>query len=155
MDKIKFIRVIAALGLTMMMSSCVYDPYYYGPPPYHSGGTYYPYGYYYYPSLRVYFQYSTGFYFYISDGIWTRSRILPPHFRLHPRDRVHLKLKRDKPYLLNPQHVEKYRSRPNIKPTLDNDQYERDSHRKWYKEQKYNKQRKKVQEKKEKDKRRR
>lgn len=154
MNKTRYIRVIGALGL-MMVSSCIYDPYYYGPPPYYSSTAYYPYDYYYYPSVRVYFQYSTGFYFYISNGIWTRSRVLPPHFRLNARDRVLLRIKSDKPYQQNPQHVEKYRPRSDIKQTPGKDRYERETHRKVYKEQQIIKQRKTVKEKKDKDKRRR
>lgn len=139
MDKIKSIRVIGALGLTMMLSSCIYDPYYYDGPPYHSHESYYPYGYYYYPSVRVYFQYSTGLYFYHSDGLWRRSRVLPPHIRLHARDRVPLRIQSGKPYKQHRKHVEKYRPRPDLKPTRDHDRHERKSHRKWYKEQQYNK----------------
>lgn len=150
MDKAKYIRVIGALGLTMM-SSCFYDPYYYGASPYHHPhGTYYPYDYYYYPSVQVYFQYSTGFYFYISDGIWTRSRVLPPHFLLNSRDRVPLWIKSDKPYQQNLQHVEKYRPRPDIKQTPGKDRYERETLRKAHKEQLYYKQKKEFEEKKEK-----
>lgn len=140
----KSIRVVGAFGLTMMMSSCFYDPYYYdphyyGPPPYYAGGIYYPYGYYYYPGVSVYFQYSTGFYFYINDGIWIRSRILPAHFRLNVHDRVIIRSKSEKPYLQNKTHIEKYRPRPNLKPSPSADRYERESLRKTYKEQQYRK----------------
>ena len=139
MGGIKFIRVIGTISLTMMMSSCFYDPYYYAPPPYYSGDAYYPYGYYYYPNVSVYFQYSTGFYFYINDGIWTRNRILPPRFRLNVHDRVIIKSKSDKPYQDNKIHIDKYRPRPNIKPTPSSDRYERESLKKAYKEQLYRK----------------
>ena len=139
MGKIKFIRVIGAFSLTMMMSSCFYDPYYYGAPPYYAGGAYYPYGYYYYPNVGIYFQYSTGFYFYINDGIWIRSKILPPRFRLNVHDRVIVRTKSDKPYLQNKTHVEKYRPRPNLRPTPNADRYERESLRRTYKEQKLRK----------------
>ncbi len=152
MIKIKFIRVIGALGLTMMMSSCFYNPYFYDPyyhdvPPYYSHGTYYPYGYYYYPGVQVYFQYSTGFYFYLSNNVWIRSRILPPHFRLNIRDRVPLHIESDKPYLKNPLHRKKYHSRPGIKLTPDKDRHERESLHKRYKEQQYNKSKQKKQDK--------
>lgn len=158
MGKKKYIPVIGVLGLMLMTSSCFYDPYYYGPPSYDVGGTYYPYDYYYYPSVRVYFQYSTGFYFYISNGHWSRSRILPSHFRLTANERVFLRLKSDKPYKLNTKHAEKYRPRPKFKPTPGTDRNERASHLKWYKEQQnYKKQRsiKEQKEKRSKDKRRR
>ncbi len=155
MDKKIYIPVIGALGLMMTTSSCIYDPYYYGPPSYHVSGTFYPYGYYYYPSVQVYFQYSTGLYFYISNGQWINSRILPPRFRLNPSDRVFLRLKSNTPYQLNSQHIEKYRPRPNIKPTPRTDRNERASHLKWYKEQQVIKKKKSIEEKKSKDKRRR
>ncbi|MCK4865616.1 MAG: hypothetical protein KAT06_09305 [Gammaproteobacteria bacterium] len=135
----KSIRLVGALSLTMMMSSCFYDPYYYSPPPYHAGGIYYPHDYYYYPNVGVYFHYSTGFYFYINNGIWIRSRILPPRFRLNVYNRVIIRSKSDKPYLQNKTHVEKYRPRPNLKPTPGADRYERESLRKTYKEQQYRK----------------
>lgn len=137
MGKMKFIRVIGAFSLTMMMSSCFYDPYYHGAPPYYAGGGYYPYDYYYYPGVRVYFQYSTGFYFYINNGIWIRNRVLPPRFRLNVRDRVIIRSKSVKPYLQNKTHIDKYRPRPrpNLKPIPNADRHERESLRKIYKEQ--------------------
>lgn len=158
MDKTKYIRVVTVLGFMMMASSCVYDPYYHGQSPYYSDRAYYPYDYYYYPSARVYFQYSTGFYFFISDGIWVRNRTLPPHFRLNVRDRVPLRAKTDKPYLKNPQHTERFRPRPDLKSTPAIDRSERESLRRTYKEQLYKRQQKPVKEKKDKrdkDKRRR
>ena len=139
MGKIKFIRVIGAFSLTMMMSSCFYDPYYYGAPPYYAGGAYYPYDYYYYPNVGVYFNYSTGFYFYINDGIWIRNRILPARFKLNVHNRVIIRSKNTKPYLQNKTHIDKYRPRPSIKSTPSTDRYERESLRKTYKEQQYRK----------------
>jgi len=132
---IKPIRVIGTLCLTMMVSSCFYDPHYYNHPPYYSDGIYSPYDYYYYPSLSVYFQYSTGFYFYINDGIWIRSRVLPPRFRLSVHDRVIIHSKSDKPYLQNKTHIEKYRPRPRIKSSPNSDRYEREILQKTYKNQ--------------------
>jgi len=156
----KYIPAIGVLGLMLMTSSCFHDPYhhapyYYGPPAFHGGGTYYPYDYYYYPSVRVYFQYSSGFYFYISNGSWVRNRALPSHIRLNPRDRVFLRLKSDKPYQSNRQHIEKYRPRPKVKPTPNTDRKERTSHQKWYKEQQVYKKQQEKKEKKSKDKRHR
>ncbi len=157
----KYIPAIGVLSLMLMTSSCYHDPYYhasyyYGPPSsYHVVGTYYPYDYYYYPSVRVYFQYSSGFYFYISNGRWIRNRTLPPHVRLNPSDRVFLRLKSDKPYHSNRQHVEKYRPHPKVKPTPSTDRKERTSHQKWYKEQQVYKKQQEQKEKKSKDKRHR
>ena len=50
-------------GLSVILTGCVYDPFYYGPPP-HSHYSPYYYDYYFYPSVQVYFQFTTGYYFY-------------------------------------------------------------------------------------------
>lgn len=139
MRKIKFIRVVTTVALSMLMSSCFYDPYYYGPPSYYGGTIYHPYDYFYYPSVRVYFQYSTGLYFYLSNGIWISNKVLPPRFRLNPSDRVPLRIPSDKPYQFNSQHMDKYRPRPGIMPSPDRDRYERESLRRTYKERLLNK----------------
>ena len=139
MRKIKFVKVVSTIALSMLMSSCFYDPYYYGPPSYYGGTIYHPYDYFYYPSVRVYFQYSTGLYFYLSDGIWVSNRVLPPRFRLNPSDRIPLRIPSDKPYKFNPQHKDKYRLRPGIIPSPARDRYERESLRRTYKERLLNK----------------
>ena len=138
MGIIKSIRVAGAVGLSLLMSSCFYDPYYYGPPSYYGSTIYHPYDYFYYPSVSVYFQYSTGFYFYLSDGIWIRNRILPSRFRLNPSDRVPLRIESDKPYLFNSQHMEKFRPGPGLRPSPERDRYERDSLNRTYKERLFN-----------------
>lgn len=139
MGIIKSIRIAGAVGLSLLMSSCFYDPYYYGPPSYYGSAIYHPYDYFYYPSVRVYFQYSTGFYFYFLDGVWVRSKILPPRFRLNPSDRVPLRIPSDKPYLFNEQHIQKFNPRPDIRPSPDRDRYERDSLERTYRERLLNK----------------
>lgn len=42
----------------------------------------------YFPNANVYFSYSTGHYYYPSNRGWSRSRVLPPNFRVHPRERL-------------------------------------------------------------------
>jgi len=137
MDKLKQLRTIISWGLmTLLVTSCAYDPHYYGPPPKHPRPAYYyPYGYYYYPSVGIYFQYSTGFYYYPSGRIWIRTRVLPPRFRLHPSDRVHLHIESNKPYLYHNNHIKKYKPRPGYKPVPQKDRSERELHLKWHKEQ--------------------
>lgn len=41
----------------------------------------------YFPNANVYFSFSTGQYYYPSHGAWQHSRVLPPRFRIHPRER--------------------------------------------------------------------
>ena len=68
-----------------------------------------PWDYYYYPDIQVYFRYSTGYYYYYTDGTWLKSKILPPRYKLHHDRRVHLRIEDDRPYLHNREHVKKYR----------------------------------------------
>lgn len=111
----KLIRFfLISTGLAAALTACVYDPYYYPPSGRHYYPYYYPYyyDYYYYPGVRVYFQFSTGYYFYYSRNRWIRTRVLPPHIHLDPWDRVTLRLKSDKPYLKHKEHIHKYQPRP-------------------------------------------
>ena len=132
MRNIRSFRVIILSSIVvMLMNACVYGP----PVNHHRPAYYYPYGYYYYPSVSVYFHYSTGFYFYLSDGIWIRTRVLPPYIRLSQNDRIHLNIESDKPYLFHKQHTERFNPRPAYKPQPQIDKTERKSLQKWYKEQ--------------------
>jgi hypothetical protein len=125
MNILRFIKsFILSLGLVIGLSACVYDPYYSGAGPAHHSyfPYYYPfyYDYYFYPSVRVYFNFSTGHYYYPSGKRWIRSKILPPHIRLDSRERVTTRVEGDKPYLKHQQHIQKYqpsrkyRSNPQI-----------------------------------------
>jgi len=136
MVTLKQLRIVTSWGLmTLLLTSCVYGPPYSGSPPHSRPAYYYPYGYYYYPSLMIYFQYATGFYYYPSGRVWLRTRVLPPHFRLDSKERVHLDIKSDRPYLYHNNHIKKYKPRSEYKPVPKQDQSERDRHQKWYKEQ--------------------
>lgn len=110
---------VLTLGLLTGLSACVYDPYYHGPGP--ARHTYYPYfypfyyDYYFYPSVQVYFNFSTGFYYYLSGKRWIRTKALPPHIHLDPRERVKTRVEGEKPYLKNEQHLQQYKSRPNYR----------------------------------------
>ena len=107
----KLRTVVFSLGLVISLSACVYDPHVYGSAPQRYHPHYYPYhyDYYYYPGARVYFQFSTGLYFYLSNKRWIRARVLPRHIHLHPHDRIIIRVKSDKPYLKHREHVKKYR----------------------------------------------
>ena len=112
----KYRLLLPVIVLAASLSACVYDPYYHRPAPahHHYYPYYYPYyyDYYYYPSVQVYFQFSTGFYFYFSNHRWIKTRVLPPHIHLYPRERVTIRLDGDKPYLKHHEHVKKYRPLP-------------------------------------------
>ncbi|MCW9032044.1 MAG: hypothetical protein OQK58_11195 [Gammaproteobacteria bacterium] len=121
MNTLKFIKsFILSLSLVLGLSACVYDPYYSGPGPVHH--TYHPYyypyyyDYYFYPSVQVYFNFSTGFYYYLSGKRWIRSKTLPAHIRLDTRERVTTRIEGDKPYLKNEQHLQQYKPRPDYRP---------------------------------------
>lgn len=147
MQQSKFLKA-ATLGVLITVSaSCVVDPHYHGAPPQPRPAYYDPWGYYYYPSVQVYFHYSTGFYFYPRGKVWIRSRVLPPHIQLDARDRVQLELKSSKPYLYHYQQVKKYRPPKDHKPLPDYDRKERESLKQWYKEQEQYKKEKRFKEK--------
>ena len=74
------------------------------------GSSYYhPYDYYYYPNTRIYFNISTGYYYYPDRDRWVRIKRLPPRYRLNNNDRVTVRIKsKDQPYLYHNQHRAKY-----------------------------------------------
>lgn len=113
-----FKSFMLCLGLVIGLSGCAHDPYYSGPVhrPYYPHYYPYYYDYYYYPSVRVYFNYSRGYYYYPSGKRWIRSKVLPPHIRLHPRDRVITRIDSDKPYLKHQEHRKKYQPRREYRP---------------------------------------
>lgn len=129
-------RVLLAVTLAgIFFTGCVYDPYDQSPP--RHGQYYYdPYDYYYYPGVRVYFHFSTGYYFYFHHNRWIRSRTLPPHIHLHPRDRVRMNIKSDKPYLKYREHHKQYRPKPHpdVRGDQNSSKKEREANRRKYEE---------------------
>lgn len=99
--------VLVSLLLVFLVGGCVYDSHYHGPAGY-ADYNYDPYDYYYYPGANVYFQFSTGFYYYHEHNRWVQARVLPSHIYLHPHDRVQIKIKSREPYLEQPEHRRKY-----------------------------------------------
>ena len=79
--------------------------------------------YYYYPSVGVYYQFTTGYYYYYSNRRWIRTRFLPSHIHLHRDDRVRLRLRDREPYLHHDEHRRLYR--PNRRYRSD-ERYDRD-----------------------------
>lgn len=104
---------VLSLSLVVGLAGCIYDPYYSGSAHRSYSPYYYPYyyDYYFYPSVRVYFNFSTGYYYYPSGGRWMHSRVLPPHFHLDSRERVITRVEGDRPYLENKRHIQKFQPR--------------------------------------------
>ena len=147
MQRSNILKAVALSVLITVSASCAVDPQHHGAPA-HMQPTYYePHGYYYYPSVQVYFHYSTGFYFYPRGTVWLRSRVLPSKLQLDARDRVHVELKSKKPYLYHQKQVKKYHPAKEHKPLPENNRKERESLKQWYKEQEQYKKEKRFKEK--------
>jgi hypothetical protein len=127
--------VLIGLLSSFLFAGCIYDPVYHGPPP---PGYYHPhyYDYYYYPRANVYFQFSTGFYFYLTNGVWIKARVLPRHIIIDPYDRVRIRVDSDRPYT----RYEEHRSRFKPRPIYHKDERktrsikEKEANREWYRE---------------------
>lgn len=114
-----FKPLVLGLGLVVGLTGCViYDPYYSGPDHHSYAPHFYPFyhDYYYYPSVQVYFSFSTGHYFYPHGQRWVRTKILPSHIFLDSRERVTTRVKGDKPYLKNRQHIQAYQPSRDYRP---------------------------------------
>ena len=121
-------------SVSILLTGCVYDPLYYGPPPYtHYHPDYYDY--YFYPYAGVYFQFTTGYYFYVVDGRWVKSRVLPPQIHLDLYDRVKIKVQDDKPYTKFDEHTRIYKKpRPEVRVDIEKSRKEREANERWYRE---------------------
>jgi hypothetical protein len=117
----RIFKVMTLLAATAL-AGCAYAPY-------HSDGAVrdYDYGYndsgfhdrgfndrdyddfYYYPSVGIYFNISSGYYYYQHEHRWVRTRTLPRHYHLHPDHRVRMKAHRDQPYRDYRKHSQNYR----------------------------------------------
>lgn len=120
-------------GLSVLLGGCVAAPYAYGPPPYPAYQPYY-YDYYFYPTAHVYFQFTTGYYFYLRDGRWVRSRVLPPDIHLGVVDRVKLKINSDKPYTNYNEHIRQYKPRPDYHIDEQRSLKEREANKTWFRQ---------------------
>jgi len=124
-------NLVAGFLASLLLSACVYDPYYRGPA--RPVGYY---DYYYYPSIGVYFHYHTGYYYYRSGPTWYRSRTLPSHYRLDYRDRRVIHVERGEPYIYYDKHRQLYKPYPKYHPDSRIDRGERDHNFRTY--EKYN-----------------
>ena len=121
-----YLSALLGIAFALSLTACTDVPAY-GPHAHYD-----PYDYYYYPSVGIYFRYSTGYYYYPSGTIWNKTRKLPPRYRLDPRDRIVIRIDNDKPYERYHQHQERYRPRPDYHPDHYRDEKERYSNRKRY-----------------------
>lgn len=117
--------VFGAVFVISIAGCAVEGVYPAGPGPYY-------YDYYYYPTARVYFNLSSGFYHYYSDGRWVRAKTLPPKVRLDSRDRHSFKTKEPAPYTRNQEYQSRYKPLPKYNPDRSDDRRERDYNRQSY-----------------------
>ena len=103
-------------------------------PPYGPHAHYDPYDYYFYPSVGIYFRYSTGYYYYPSGTVWVRTRQLPPKYHLDQHDRIIIRVDNDKPYEKHQQHRERYHPNPAYRSDSYRDEKERYYNQKRYEE---------------------
>ena len=96
-------------------------------PYYESRPVYSPYDYYFYPNVAVYFQISTGFYFYEDRGRWVRVRQLPSHIHLDARYRRQMVIRDPYPYVRYPEHARQYGGRDDDRDRRGERRPERDA----------------------------
>ncbi len=107
----------AAGGVVLLTLSGCYNPYYVGgaigyQTPYVGTVVSYQqpwYDYYFYPSVGVYFNYRSGYYYHHDRGRWRHARRLPHHIHINQHDRVHLRMRGDRPYLKYSEHRRQYK----------------------------------------------
>ena len=123
------------VGFSVFLNGCVYGPPYYGPPPYYH---YHPdmYDYYYYPAAQVYFNFTTGIYYYRDGGVWVTARILPAHIHLDVVDRVRIRVESNRPYLRFDEHRRIYKPQPNYHMDIDASRREKEANQRWYQDYK-------------------
>ena len=118
---------LVLLSGTALIGSGCSDGYYAAPAPTYRTAYYYPYDYYYYPSVRVYFNISSGYYYYPDGVSWVKVRTLPSRFLLDSRSRVKVVVNSDKPYISHNAHKERYTVRTINRPTVERNVHERKS----------------------------
>lgn len=132
MKKFKSSTIGLNIIFSLLLTACVYDPYYVDTHRPHVD--FYPYDYYYYPSTRVYFHFTTGFYHYFDNNRWVKSRTLLPRIHLDSKDRVRLRVDTDKPFKKHPEHIKKYKPIPDYRIDKQRNTKERKENRRLYKE---------------------
>jgi hypothetical protein len=79
------------------------------------------YDYYYYPTLDIYLEINSGYYWHQSHDKWIRVRQLPPQFKLHGHKPVYLHLDVDQPYRHHKEHRERYLPHPSGRADIRKD----------------------------------
>lgn len=98
--------------------------------PSYGSSYYHPYDYYYYPNTRIYFNITTGYYYYPYNNHWRKVRSLPRHYHLRHNDRVKIRIKsNDQPYLRHHEHRTKYGPRTRYNRDNYRDQRYKDKNR--------------------------
>ena len=148
--RIIFRRILipAVIAISLFSAGCVYDPVYYGPPP-HSDYRPHIYDYYYYPSVGVYFHFTSGYYYYRDRQRWIRSRVLPPHIHIDSKSRVRIRVDADKPMVRHKEHVRTYKPRPDYHSDKKRSIKEREANKRWYENYKMKEKQMKKEQKKE------
>jgi hypothetical protein len=123
------LKGLAILALVVGVASCAVE----GPVPPPPPGPYL-YDYFFYPSVGVYFNIRSGYYYFRSDGRWVRSNSLPPRIRLDHRDRHRIETREPEPYRRNPQYQQRFKPIPHYQPSRNHDHQEREFNRQSHKQ---------------------
>lgn len=126
---------LAVLVMVISLGGCVVE----GPLP--PGPGPYLYDYYFYPSVGVYFDIYSGYYYYHSDGRWVHTLVLPPNIHLDQRDRHRFESKNPEPYRKDKEHRERFKPIPDYKSNRDYDRKEREYNRQSHEKYRDNRQR--------------
>jgi hypothetical protein len=121
-------RGIAVLVLVIGIAGCAVE----GPIP--PGPVPYWYDYYFYPSVGVYFNIHSGYYYYRSGGRWVHTLILPPTIRLDQKDRHSFRSKEPEPFRNDREHRDRFKPIPHYQPNRDRDHREREFNRETHKQ---------------------
>lgn len=117
--------LVAVTGL----AGCYGPVYYHEAPPPHApayGYRWHPNDYFFYPSVGVYFNVHSGYYYYREGPDWRRSRTLPRQIIILPRERVHIRVPDKNPWQRFREHEDRYRPRTQPPRLPDQERHMRD-----------------------------
>lgn len=124
MNSIRSFRLVTAallVSLVTLLPGCAYDVYGPGPSAVQHPAYYYDYNY--YPGAGVYFNIYSGYYYYRSNNVWMRARVLPSSIYLGPH--VGLRIWSDRPYTYYNAHRERYHPARSYHPSAARNRTER------------------------------
>lgn len=93
------------VALSMLLTACGTTV---GTRSYYHHPTHVWYDYYYYPTLDIYLEIDSGYYWHRSHDHWVRVKHLPPRFNTHGHKREFLRLDIDQPYRQHKEHYKHY-----------------------------------------------